>query len=146
LIIYICPADDAGVPVRVADADAGDQAGSTTTTTVLSPEETFNTSTDVPKGFIILFATTPFHFSYRQGEGSWFLTEMKRVIEEKKDKTVKLNLLDIFTDVARKVAERSAKGSEANVDAFTGCTEGGKCVPCLEHRITQETDIEYTMK
>jgi len=103
---------------------------------------------------MILFSTTPYRFAYRnppavglvpQGGGSWFVTEMKEVIEEKKkDETV--NLLDFFTDVAGKVAKRSAKGSEANVDTFTGCTEGGKCVPCLEHRITQETDIEYKMK
>jgi len=101
---------------------------------------------------MILFSTTPYRYAYRNlsavgsvPQGSWFVTGMKEVIEEKnKDETV--NLLDFFTDVARKVARRSAIGSDANVDPFTGCTEGGKCVPCLEHRITRETDIEYTMK
>jgi len=145
------PIEDPGVHVPVEGS--GDQAGATTTPTVLPPEETFNKSTDVPKGFMILFATTPFRYSYRdqivvgsvpQGGGSWFVTDMKNVIEEKKkDETV--NLLDFFTEVARKVAGRSAKGSEPNVDANAGCTVG-KCVPCLEHRITNETDIKYTVK
>jgi len=126
----------------------GSQVGDSSTNppTVLPPEVS---STVVPKGNLILFATTPGRFSYRDGEaGSWLPAEMKKAIEKKKkDETV--NLLEFFSDVSKRVAARVTRSfgtQQSNAVAFTGCIEGAKCVPSLEHRITRETDIEYTVK
>jgi len=70
---------------NTATADS-DQLGDSSANipTVLPTEES---ATVVPKGFLILFTTTPNRFSYRGREaGSWLPAEMKKAIEKEKRK------------------------------------------------------------